>query len=49
MQGETYVIIALILALASGERTECRWSIEYLCGDKCLKVANSCYNMLLWQ
>ena len=43
MQGETYVIIALILALASGERTECRWSAEYLCGDKCLKVANSCY------
>ena len=37
MQGETYVIIALILALASGERTECRWSAEYLCGDKCLK------------
>ena len=46
MQGEIYVNIvniALIFALASGERTECRWSAEYLCGDKCLKVANSCY------
>ena len=43
---EIYVIITLSLSLAckslGNERIECRWSAEYLCGDKCLKIANFC-------
>ena len=40
------LIISLSLTLASislgDERIECRWSAEYLCGDKCTKIANIC-------
>ena len=42
-----FLIILLSLTIASkslgDERIECRWSAEYLCGDKCTKVANTCY------
>ena len=37
--------ICLILLLASNslcQRIECDWTIEWLCGDKCLGVDNSC-------
>ena len=43
---EIFLIILLSLAIASrslgNERIECRWSAEYLCGDKCLKISELC-------
>ena len=37
--------LCLVLSLASnilGERSECHWGTEYLCGDKCLLLQNQC-------
>ena len=46
-KSKIFLIIALSLTLASislgDERIECRWSAEYLCGDKCTKIANTCF------
>ena len=46
-KSKIFLIISLSLTLASislgDERIECRWSAEYLCGDKCTKIANTCY------
>ena len=46
-KSKLFLIILLSLTLASkslgDERIECRWSKEYLCGDKCTKIANTCY------